>query len=421
MTVTAASQRSSRAHPLVTLLRALIVLVLLAAIVAGAAVLFAPTPAVAAQQLEPTPPALPAATVDWPEQARAAGFGVVGLDGEPDVWQSWGSEEAHPMASVTKLATVLVVLSEHPIEGDERGPLITLGPADVAAVAQALRENAPVAPVFDGMQVHQRDLIEWALVDSAGNAVWSLANWAFGSMQEFEAAAAAWMALHGLEDTVLRDTAGLDARSVSSADDLTRIALRAVGDPVVLSTIQLESVQIPGIGAAPNTNRLLGLHDIDGGKTGTLRVWGRNLFVTAVREVDGVPRRIVGVVMGTITADETDAGMISMIESVWPNFATRTVVPAGTPVAEYPVPWGPTVSAVTESDLQAQVFGELAPALETTTRSVTAGSPLLQVGEARLARSETPVGVRLTESVPEPDPWWRLTHPVTAVGWYFEQ
>ncbi|WP_405216891.1 D-alanyl-D-alanine carboxypeptidase family protein [Agrococcus sp. Ld7] len=420
MTVTAVSQRANRTHPLVTLLRALLVLVLLAAIVAGAAVLFAPAPAVAARPLEPTPPALPAATVEWPEQARAAGFGVVGVDGQEDVWQSWGSEEAHPMASVTKLVSVLVVLAEHPIEGDERGPLITLGPDDVAAVADALRENAPVAPVFDGMQVHQRDLIEWALVDSAGNAIWSLANWAFGSMQEFESAAAAWTALHGFDDTVLRDAAGLDARSVSSAEDLTRIALRAVAEPVVLSTLQLESVQIPGIGTAPNTNRLLGVNDIDGGKTGTLRVWGRNLFATAVREVDGVERRIVGVVMGTIAADETDAAMIGMIESVWPNFTTRTIMPAGTAIAEYPVPWGSPVLAVTAADLDAQVFGDQVPTVETTTRSVVVGSPRLQVGEASVAGTETTAEVQITESVPEPDPWWRLTHPATAVGWYFE-
>ncbi|WP_347753628.1 hypothetical protein [Agrococcus sp. ProA11] len=420
MTVTAASQRASRTHPLVTLLRALIVLVLLAAIVAGAAVLFAPAPTLAARQLEPPPPALPAAAVDWPAQARAAGFGVAGVDGHPDVWQSFGSEDAHPMASVTKLVTVLVVLAEHPIEGDERGPLITLGPDDVAAVAAALRENAPVAPVYDGMQVRQRDLIEWALVDSAGNAIWSLANWAFGGIQEFESAAADWTALHGFEDTVLRDASGLDARSVSSADDLTRIALRAVAEPVVLSTLQLESVQIPGIGTAPNTNRLLGLHDIDGGKTGTLRVWGRNLFVTAVREIDGVERRVVGVVMGTIAADETDAAMIGLLETVWPNFATRTIVPAGTALAEYPVPWGPPVLAVTAADLDAQVFGDQAPAVESTTRSVIAGSPRLQVGEARIAGSDTGVEMELTQSVPEPDPWWRLTHPATAVAWYFD-
>ncbi|MCH1883183.1 hypothetical protein [Agrococcus sp. ARC_14] len=420
MTVTPSSQRASRPHPLVTLLRATVVLALIAAVVAGAAVLFAPTPSVAASRLEPALPALPAAAVEWPEEARAAGYGVVGLDGQADAWEAWGSEGAHPMASVTKLATVLIVLAEHPIEGDARGALITLDGDDVTALGYAISQNAPVAPVFDGMQVYQRDLIEWALVDSAGNAAWSLANWAFGSMEGFDAASAAWTAEHGFDQTVLRDPVGLDAGSVSSAADLTRIALQAVEHPVVLSTIQLESVQIPGIGYAPNTNRILGQHDIDGGKTGTLRVWGRNLFVTAVREIDGVERRIVGVVMGTIAADETDAAMIGLIESVWPNFATRTIVPAGTAVAEYTAPWGETVRAVTDADLDAHVFGDGAPSLESTARSVSAGTPVVDVGEAGLSTGGDPVTVRMTGSLAAPDPWWRLTHPATAIGWYFE-
>src|SRR5699024_2725929 len=140
----------------------------------------APAPAVAGEPVEAAPPDLPAAEVAWPETARAAGYGVVGIDGGADVWETWGSDDAHPMASVAKLVTVLVVLDAHPIEGDSRGAVIELDRDDVEAQARAVRENAPIAPVFDGMQVTQRDLVEWSLVDSAGNAIWSLANWAFG-------------------------------------------------------------------------------------------------------------------------------------------------------------------------------------------------------------------------------------------------
>lgn len=419
MTVTAATQRASRPHPLVVLLRVVVAMMLVAVVGLGVAVLLAPTPVVEATPVEVAAEPLPEPAIDWPATPRAAGYGVVGIDGEPDSWATTGSDEAHPMASVTKLVTVLIVLEAHPLTGDERGPTITLDGDDVAAQTRALAENAPIAPVFRGMQVTQRDLVEWSLVDSAGNAIWSLANWAFDDIDGFLAAADEWAARHGLDQTDLADPAGLAAGSVSSAADLTRIALMAVEDPVVLATIQLESVRIPGIGIAPNTNRILGEHDIDGGKTGTLKVWGRNLFVTAIREVEGVERRVVGIVMGTIAADETDAAMIELLESVWPNFGIRTILDEGTVVARYVAPWGAATDAVTTGALEAHVFADAAPGWTSTAEPIEAGSPASAVGEARLEVGDVAAPVRTTGLLVGPDAWWRVTNAPTVIGWYF--
>lgn len=420
MTVTAATQRASRPHPLVVLLRIVVAMALVAVVALGVAVLLAPTPAVEATPVEVAAEPLPEPAIDWPPEARSAGYGVVGIDGAPDSWATTGSDEAHPMASVTKLVTVLIVLDARPLAGDDRGPTITLDGDDVAAQARAVSENAPIAPVFRGMQVTQRDLIEWSLVDSAGNAIWSLANWAFGDMDGFLAAADDWAARNGLEHTDLADPAGLSAGSVSSAEDLTRMALMAVEDPVVLATIQLESVRIPGIGVAPNTNRILGEHDVDGGKTGTLKVWGRNLFVTAIREVEGVERRVVGIVMGTIAADETDAAMIRLLESIWPNFGVRTILPEGTVVAAYRAPWGATTDAVTTGALEAHVFADAAPGWTATTERVAAGSPASAVGEARLEVGEVAAPVRTAGMLLGPDAWWRVANAPQVIGWYFD-
>lgn len=420
MTAAAETRRARGPHPLVVLFRVLVAMVLAALVALGAAVLLAPTPPVSTTPVEVAPEALPAPAIDWPSAARSAGYGVVGVDGAPDTWDWTGSEEAHPMASVTKLVTVLIVLDTHPIVGDDRGATITLDRDDLAAQQRALDENAPIAPMFDGMQVTQRDLIEWSLVDSAANAIWSLANWAFDDIDGFLAAADDWAARHGLDQTVLEDPAGLDAGSVSSAEDLTQIALLAVADPVVLATIQLESVRIPGIGLAPNTNRILGEHDIDGGKTGTLKVWGRNLFVTAIREVEGVERRVVGIVMGTIAAEETDAAMIQLLESVWPNFGVRTILPEGTVVAEYRAPWGATTDAVTTGALEAHVFADAAPGWTATAEPIEAGTPASAVGEARLEVGDVAAPVRTTELLLAPDAWWRVTNAPTVLGWYWD-
>ena len=441
MTITAASQRSRRPHPLVVLVRWLVLALLIVAVVAAAAIAFAPAPRVAATPLAlPEPQGEPVSAV-WPEGvARAAGYAVVGLDGgtasdatgsagtesadadAPDGAETWGSEEPLPMASLAKVLTVLVVLEAHPIEGDGRGAEITLGRADINALGAMIAERAPIVPVYDGMVVYERDLIEWSLVDSAGNAMWSLAHWAFGSIDAYLAAANDWAARHGLADTRIADPSGLSLETASTAADMTRLALLAVQDPLVLATIGMPEVDVPG-GTAANTNGILGDGFIDGGKTGTLRVSGRNLFVTAERDIEGEPRRVVAVIVGVVTQDDIDAAMLELVGSLWDDFGTRMLVPEGTAVAEYRAPWGALVTASTVADLAADAFGPHVPRVESEVTGIAIGAPRGQVGlvstvDAYGERSDVPV--RTEGMLTGPDLGWRMTHPSTAIGWYFD-
>lgn len=422
--VTAATQRGRRPHPLVLLMRWLVLLTLIAVIIGTTAVAFAPAPRVEAAPVALRAQAGEPVSVTWPEEvARSAGFAVAGLEGSAE---SWGDTDAVPMASLTKLITVLTVLEAHPISGSDRGAQITLGRADINALGAAIADAAPTVQVYDGMVVTERDLIEWALVDSAGNAMWSLANWAFGSIDGYLVAANDWAARHDLDETVIADPSGLSLESRATAADMTRLALLAVADPIVLRTIGMERVDIPG-GSAANTNPLLGAAFIDGGKTGSLRVWGRNLFVTAERDIEGEPRRVVAVILGVVTQDAMNAAMLALVESLWDDFGTRTLVPAGTQVAEYPAPWGATVHATTVADLTTDAFGPHVPtaAFEQTDADVRG----IQVGAARgevgivsvrdIYGTASQVPVRTDGMLGGPDVGWRLAHPTDVLRWYF--
>lgn len=418
--VTAASQRRRRPHPLVLLLRWTVLLALILAIVSATAIAFAPAPRVAATPIPLPEQAGEAVSVTWPEGvAQAAGYAVVGIDG---AHEQWGDDAAVPMASLTKLVTVLTVLEAHPIEGEGRGAEITLGRADINALGAAIADAAPVVPVYDGMVVTQRDLIEWSLVDSAGNAMWSLAHWGFGSIEAYLSAANDWADRHGLADTDIADPSGLSTESRSTAADATQLALLAVADPLVLHTIGLESVGVPG-GSAANTNPLLGDGFIDGGKTGSLRVWGRNLLVTAERDIEGEPRRIVTVILGVVTQDEMNAAMLTLVASLWDDFGTVTLLPVGTPVAEYRAPWGGTVHATSVADLVTDAFGTHLPQPSAEVVEIEVGAPRGQVGTVTaqdIYGVTTQVPVRTDGMLEAPDVGWRLTHPATAIGWYFD-
>lgn len=439
MTVTAATQRRQRTHPLVVLLRSTLLLVLIAAVVATTAIAFAPAPRVAATPVAVPEPTGEPVSVDWPAGiAQQAGYAVAGIEGSSE---AWGTAEPVPMASLAKVLTVLVVLERHPLSGAERGDAITLGRADLTALGEAIADAAPTVPVFDGMVVAQRDLVEWSLVDSAANAMWSLARWAFGSVDAYVAAANDWAARHGLDDTVVDDPSGLSLESRSTAADLTELALLAVAHPVVLETMGMERVAVPG-GTAANTNPLLGDGFIDGGKTGTLFAWGRNLLVTAERTIEGEPRRVVAVILGVDDQGELNAGMLALVGSLWDDFGTATLLPAGALVAEYRAPWGATVRATTAADLEADAFGPLVPTLEAEVGDIETGAPRGRVGAVRVAagaaagagagptEAAAPPGsaasepaeveVRTEGMLPGPDLLWRLTHPSTAIGWYLD-
>lgn len=420
MTVTATTQRRHRTHPLVILLRWIVVLVLIGAVVAATAIAFAPAPRVAATELAVPTPAGEPVSVAWPEDvARQAGFAVVGLEGSSE---TWGDDEQVPMASLTKLVTVLTVLEAHPIEGDGRGAEITLGRADLAAQGAAIADAAPIVPVYDGMVVTERDLIEWALVDSAGNAMWSLANWAFGSIDAYLAAANDWASRNGLASTTVADPSGLSLESRSTAADMTALALLAVADPLVLETIGMPRVPIPG-GTAANTNPILGDGFIDGGKTGTLRVWGRNLFVTAERDLEGEPRRVVAVILGVVTQDDMNAAMLALVDSLWDDFGTTTLLPAGTPVAEYRAPWGATVTASTVADLTTDAFGPHLPTPASEVAGIAVDAPRGDVGTVSVVDGSgvrTDVPVRTEGILTGPDLGWRWTHPTIALSWYVD-
>lgn len=421
MTVTAVTQRARRTHPLVVLLRLLVVLALAGAVVLGTLIAVAPTPSIAATRLDAPPPPAAEPTIAWPEAARAAAYAVVG---EPDARGAWGSDAPVPMASLAKLVTVLVVLEAHPLDDDERGPEIVLGRDDVNALGRAIAERAPIAVVHDGMVVTQRDLIEWSLVTSAGNASWSLAHWAFGSIDAFLEATAAWAERNGFTGMRVADPAGLDVASVATAAELAQVGLLAVEHPVVLASMQLPSVAVPGVGAAPNTNRIQGQGFIDGGKTGMLFVWGRNLLATAVRVVDGRPERVVGVVLGTVTADAVNEGMLGLIDSLWDEFGEVEVLPAGTPVGEYRAPWGEVVTAATTTPLAVDAFTGLAPSAEVSLEAVRVDVPRGTVGTAVAEatsgeRSETTV---MTDGILDgPDLAWRIEHAPEVLAWYLAQ
>jgi D-alanyl-D-alanine carboxypeptidase (penicillin-binding protein 5/6) len=144
--------------------------------------------------------------------------------------------ERLPMASITKLMTALVAIEHAPLDG----------------VATISRRTASVGEstiyLRPGERVSLRDLIRAALVQSANDAAHAIAAYVGkGSVGRFVELMNERARKLGLTDTHYVNPDGLDAPGhVSSARDVTRLALEAMRVPFIRDTVRLVDTTAAG-------------------------------------------------------------------------------------------------------------------------------------------------------------------------------
>ena len=177
-----------------------------------------------------------------------------------EVLASHNANESVPIASITKLMTVLVALKH-------------LKPSDTVTVsryaAQVGEERIPLAA---GERISVHDLLAGALIQSANDAADALASAASnGDIPRFVAWMNARARVLGLSDTHFVRPDGLDAPGhVSSARDVARLAQVAMHSPIVRDLVRQRTATIEGGEFVVHTwNDLLGVFPgLIGVKTG---------------------------------------------------------------------------------------------------------------------------------------------------------
>jgi len=206
------------------------------------------------------------AALAWTASAQAAAptpnaraFYVVNAS-NGEVLTARGAHAALPIASITKLMTVLVALDH-------------LQPTDIVTVTgNAAQVGESRIPLSAGQRISVRDLLDGALIQSANNAADALAAAASeGDIPRF----VSWMNERaqqlGLDDTHFARADGLDARGhVSSARDVAVLAQVAMRSPIIRSIVRERSAVIENGRVVVHTwNDLLGVFPgLIGVKTG---------------------------------------------------------------------------------------------------------------------------------------------------------
>lgn len=407
-------------------LRRTFILAPLTLLVAGGgytvATLTAPLPEVQAALTEPA-----SNTIAGDEallEATVAGQSLptaVGWQEGDEVWAN--TEDAFPIASMTKLITVLVCLEAQPVEPGTDGDTYTVGNMDAVIRAQVLTQDGIVNDTPVGLELTTRQLLQLILLPSSNNYAISYANSIFGSQQKFAAAANDWAKRQGLATLNITEASGLSEKNVASPADMLRVARLALDDPLIAETVALDSAEIPEIGLIETTNPLAEEPGIIGLKTGTLFESGYNLAAARETSVDGRDVTTLTVTLSRESAEDRAADTREVLAE-----ATETVADIGLFDTDASVgavlTWeGVSVPIITADGASTVLIpgesAEWSTALAaglSIDAALPGGSP---VGTITVTSpgGDSEVPLVTASPITEPDGWWRLGHPGIVFGW----
>ena len=247
-----------------------------------------------------------------PRPDASAFFVVNAANG--DVLAAHDARRALPIASITKLMTVIVALDH-------------LRPDDVVTVSsEAAQVGESRIPLVRGQRISVRDLLEGALIQSANNAADALAAAASGgNVARF----VQWMNERarklGLRDTHFVRPDGLDAAGhVSSARDVAVLAQVAMHSPLVREIVRTRTDTIEGGRFTVHTwNDLLGVFPgLIGVKTGHTDDAGWCEVAAARRN----GYTIYAVILGSPTRGQRNADLDRLLAWGVAQYRTLTLV-----------------------------------------------------------------------------------------------
>ena len=356
-----------------------------------------------AQSIPGTMPRLP-----WPHHGSAELF----VEGAGRLGGS-GPGRPEPIGSVAKVMTAYVILKDHPLDGTDDGPVLTMTATDVADYRSRIPTNQSQVPITAGQRITQRDALEALMLPSANNIAHKLALWDAGSEQAFVKKMNAAATELGLTDTVYTDPSGFLPSTISTAADQVTLARAALAMPSFAEIVELRRATIPGSGSFRNYNDLLGVAGVFGIKTGSTTEAGGNLLFAARLPVGDRKVIVVGAVFHQPGADTprqlaTVNKVVERLLTAASRVVTEHELLAAAPVGRLQSSWGASATVTPAAPLTVTGWPGLVVPVRVVTAipntDVIAGAP---VGTVEAAGVRVPL--HADAPVTEPSAWWRLT------------
>ncbi|MGW6982581.1 hypothetical protein ACWGE1_24625, partial [Streptomyces sp. NPDC054932] len=350
----------------------------------------------------------------WPTEGQAymaaAGLGTLGQSGE---------QKPVPIASVTKSMTAYIILRDHPIKKGEQGAMIDV---DKTAETEGKKNNSTdnestLDTVKEGDKISEYDAIAALMIPSANNIARLLARWDSGSQEAFVKKMNDTAKELGMTNTTYTDPSGLDATTVSTAEDQVKLGLKLVEIETLLDITKKPSWVDPSGKNWRNWNGLTGPTGALGIKTGTTTKAGGNLLFAAQKKVGKTNQLIVGAVLGQHKApiiDSVLAASKQLMLETQKALDGATVVKKGAVVGYVDDGLGGRTPVVATADVQAVGWASLTVDVKLADgggklpQTATAGTEvgMLTVGEGA---SQVKVPVALQSDLAAPGIGSKLT------------
>lgn len=244
-----------------------------------------------------------------------------------EVLASSNADGEVPIASITKLMTVLIALQHHRLSD-----VVTVDPR-AAAVGES------TADLEAGERLTVADLVRAALIQSANDAADALALSVAPSFPAFAVLMNEQAAMLGLHETRYVRPDGLDAPGEhSTAADVTRLARLLMRNPFVRATVARETATIAGGEVLHTWDDLLGrVQGVFGVKTGHTNAAGW-CQVAALRGPGGTV--IYATILGEPSRSVRNADLTSLLLWGEAQYRVVPVVQAGRVYAHATLPYG---------------------------------------------------------------------------------
>ncbi|MER5873267.1 D-alanyl-D-alanine carboxypeptidase [Streptomyces sp. NPDC002044] len=300
----------------------------------------------------------------WPSEGQAymaaAGLGTLGQSGE---------QKPVPIASVTKSMTAYIILRDHPIAKGEKGAVIDV---DKTAESEGKKNNSTdnestLDTVKEGDKLTEYDAIAALMIPSANNIARLLARWDSGSQEAFVKKMNDTAKDLGMKNTTYTDPSGLDATTVSTAEDQVKLGLKLVEIETLLEITKKPSWQDPSGKVWRNWNGLVPFNESLGIKTGTTTKAGGNLLFAAYKDVGKTRQLIVGAVLGQHKPpiiDSVLAASKQLMTATQKSLNGAPVVKKGDVVGYVDDGLGGSTPVVATADVQAVGWGALTVGIE---------------------------------------------------------
>jgi serine-type D-Ala-D-Ala carboxypeptidase (penicillin-binding protein 5/6) len=326
-----------------------------------------------------------------------------------------GSTQPVPIASITKVMTAYIVLTDHPLAAGATGPAIPVDAATIAEYESGLATQQSVVKVVAGESLTEMQALEGLLIPSGNNLAVLLADWDAGGADAFVTKMNAAARTLGLTSTHFVDVSGLNPGSESTAPDLIRLGEAAMALPAFAQVVDLGEVTLPVAGRVVNFDYDLGHAGIIGIKTGTDADAGGCFLFEAQRIVDGQKVTLVGAVLGQQTSSPITAVLSSAVmlaQAAFNDMTKLPLTPPGHVVGHVVATWGGSVAVKTAKSpsivgwpgllMSGQVHvGALSSHLGRGAR--------VGVLDVDLDGHKSAVDVRTAAALSGPSPIWRLT------------